>query len=118
MTVSAAPIVEDLDVIENIGASEISCFVDALENGEGISGWATAFKNIVPLLKIHGLVSMLEKLMRFVPMIRVKCYSDARQYAQAAALYFYGLADSTADFLATFEESLAGSMEFGIGIAG
>ena len=30
MTVSAAPIVEDLDIIENIGASQISCFVDAL----------------------------------------------------------------------------------------
>jgi hypothetical protein len=29
MTVPAASIVEDLDVIENIGASEISCFVDA-----------------------------------------------------------------------------------------
>ena len=29
MTVSAAPIVEDLDVIENIGTGEISCFVDA-----------------------------------------------------------------------------------------
>ena len=32
MTVLAAPIVEDLDVIENIGASEISCFIDALTN--------------------------------------------------------------------------------------
>ena len=30
MTMSAAPIVEDLDVIENIGTGEISCFVDAL----------------------------------------------------------------------------------------
>ena len=30
MTVPAASIVEDFDVIEYIGASEISCFVDAL----------------------------------------------------------------------------------------
>jgi hypothetical protein len=29
MTVSAAPIVEDLDIIENISAGKISCFVDA-----------------------------------------------------------------------------------------
>lgn len=29
MTVSATPIVEDLDVIENISAGKISCFVDA-----------------------------------------------------------------------------------------
>ena len=53
---------------------------------------------IVPCLKIHGLVRLPEKLLRFIPMIRVEGYADAWQYAQAAALYFYGVANSTADF--------------------
>ena len=52
----------------------------------------------VLFLKIHGLISMPKKLLRFVTMIRVECNPDARKYAEAAALYFYGLANNTADF--------------------
>ena len=41
---------------------------------------------------------MSKKLLRLVTMIRVECDSDARQYAEAAVLYFHGLADNAADF--------------------
>ena len=41
---------------------------------------------------------MSEKLLRLVTMLRVECNSYAWEYAQAAASYFYGLADGAADF--------------------